>query len=112
MCDLKLGDRVRRNGTDGEVVAVMTKPDKYGHNVLVMADSGSAYLCRQDGTSNSTTSNKWVKLPKIVKGRLYLNLTSEGLPVAYMTEEFARLMSSRTNRVIALPVEYEYEVKD
>lgn len=37
---------------------------------------------------------------------------TDGLPVAYMTEEFARLMSSRTNRVIALPVEYEYEVKD
>lgn len=61
---LKVGDRVRRDGTDGEVVAIMTKPDRYGNTHVINSD-GISYICMPNGKS-ATSSNKWVKLPDTV----------------------------------------------
>lgn len=112
MCDkkveLKVGHKVTRNGAEGEVVAIMTKPDPKGHTHVILTNYGATWLSKADGTSDSGFP-PWVKAKKIIKGTVFVNIYGDGSVCAHYSEQEARKASYDAAIAVAVPAHYEYE---
>lgn len=118
--DLKVGDRVRSpyHG-EGEVVGILTRTNKVGMDLVIITDDKyqSLYMRFRNGDGFMREGNRgpdFVKIPKIVKGTVYLNIYADGFKCVHDTVEKAR-KSSKTYVgcvAVAIPVNYEYEVND
>lgn len=116
MTTLKLGDKVTNEQLgDGEVVAVLSRPDKYGNTLVILADSDSAaFLRKPDGRikKDSQTSYDFTKKKKKVTGTVYLNVYKNGAVSAYADRRRAEGCALHTAEAVAVPAHYEYEVEE